>query len=540
MKILGSTSSFSKCIIEYSPLEDKKRDDSLLVEQVELFLSTLHVLDSSLFPGLFEDLDDATPKDRLSALNIPAFVFFPLLESVKEKHPEVFVQLNQHPLISNSNKSKKKSYKVKKNRRKDKKEKEKTFELYEGKESQFDKTAKAPDLTSWEIFRQYLAIVVAKCILDGDTQSYLICIGLLCQSLRKYSTLVDTFQGTEGGKSKNIKFGEQLSIPIGNMLALLFENSNRTDRPPAILSDQIENFEITNPYRSCILTSKSLQLRSSISSRIKSTRADESLGDEGGGSQGRSEDGGSAEDACSTGFGQFSDAGSAVGSTFGEQGTDTASVDADLEEMTEDELLAQALAMSLSPTVEAAEITPSSEKLKDSAECIFVPSLPVLQGATVANVPDCGKSDDSPPIVPEKNIPSISKLSALYPFTTSEFRQDSFSPESTAGAGLFAVPIMHVIVSLLVHLAASSDNYLGLDSAPLCVDPREHPIEIFAPKTIINVEGTSSAKNKSNFVSKKGNLRNLPLAFSTTVSSHPLTFQLLETGNITELALPIF
>ena len=259
------------------------------------------------------------------------------------------------------------------------------------------------------VSREVLAAVVAKSIAEGSISGYLITIALLLQTMKEEEeaikkgsndnsgkasttgvsnstipgssegrsgrsgsttselqstngrdTVIPVFVGHNNAGSMN-SFVNRIgpAIPIGNILAAIFERPEGDDE--SVASDvagasstngthnsTTSNSYIPNPFHAYLLSSRDEPAKSVAFSDVLS-------GDGGSVDESHTEDTASQAGGY---HGPFSDAGSNVGSTLAEQGTETASIAENDEDATEEELLAQALALSLrmsssSPTVNA-------------------------------------------------------------------------------------------------------------------------------------------------------------------------------------------
>ena len=292
---------------------------AILEEQIDCFLMQLEILSPESGSPLIsvDEEEDLLPRERLLAMKIPIAIFSPLLDSLKETKPALYFALKQHPIVcSSSSKGRKKVYKSKskKKREKDADRISKDERSAGGGRSSKISTAELSAEESkihprkWEIYRQYLALAVAKCIADGSLQSYLLAFYLL-------QTVVSSME-LPGGRDLT----DTLTIPIGNILGSLFDTSSSA---PSV--DNRGDFP--NPFWRCLLNVRDIQ----TTHTVPISRANVA-------SRGLMEE-------C-----QQSDAGSVAGSNMAEHGTETASVIAsEDDDITEEELLMQALALSLNP-----------------------------------------------------------------------------------------------------------------------------------------------------------------------------------------------
>jgi hypothetical protein len=307
--------------------------------------------------------------------------------------------------------------------------------------------------------RETLAAVVAKGVVEGTTSAHLISIALLLQIMKddRVSTGIYSSNNTAG------------AIPVGNVLGAIFQcpevddDDDRTSDGAGASSTQNStgsNREI-NPYLANPFHTYLLAPRDELAKSV--AYSDVSRGDMGSVDETRTEDTASQAGGGegSSGYpGPHSDAGSTTGSTRAEQGTETASVD---EEATEDELLAQALAMSMGSTaVNNGDSGVSFDinmrvKSYSSAESSSV-SAAGSSGSVLSS------AEPRSSTFSQNVYPAIQPMSTFGAMCSSEFWRSlaatsSEHPDHTGGIPV--VSVRNTIITLITIIRAGADKVLG-------------------------------------------------------------------------------
>jgi hypothetical protein len=192
--------------------------------------------------------------------------------------------------------------------------------------------------------------------------------------------------------------------------------------------------------------------------------------------------------------GPHSDAGSTTGSTRAEQGTETASVD---EEATEDELLAQALAMSMGGTAVSTGDSGVSfdqnirDKSYSSAESSSI-SAAGSSGSVLSSA-EPRTSSFTPNIDPA--VEPMSTFGAMY---SSEFWRSlgatsSEHPDHTGGIPV--VSVRNTIITLITLIRSGVDKVIGdVDSTALSsMNKSQAPINVFEQQQAQTCTSTAQA-----------------------------------------------
>eukprot|EP01038_Epipyxis_sp_PR26KG_P004035 gene4035-5772_t len=485
----------SKAKLQPSEIKSTKAsDDSFLEPHLEYFISGLENLDlvDLIYGNDDGDIENISSiaRERILNTKLPKSSFEPLLDSIKTSNPILHRTLLQLPIVSGLQKQKKKA--TRKERKKDKRdkeylrsEKEKYAQSYSKnrllKKERKDKSSglsfdtqhddrteqKSGDFDAKK-HNELLGIVVAKSIAENSMSSYLLTVALLLLENKTQDSNISQSQVLTG-------------LPVANVIACLFEPS----KPNAIDQNQESSF-IPNPYHAFISTrqlrSKSIS-NSDISKYDGGSQFDENhdtISQSGSGYHGGYH-GGAHSDAGST-------IGSTIGSTLAEIGTETASVLGD--EITEEELLAQALALSMSDNMQASnnlnsstqtfmrsvsmdnshnsaspnvsEVLNSSLINKSSVTILANETAPSLFSESVSSSNSEGVSNRVFSI-PDK-LPQLSCMTTLGPFCCKDvwsdimLQQQSVEQSNTQNSVL---SIRQIVIALLVVTGLSADRVIN-------------------------------------------------------------------------------
>jgi Ubiquitin interaction motif len=443
--------------------KERVQDDSIIEDQFDEFLSRLELLESEDYNGMDDEELDFSIKERILMIKVERTAFDPLLLLLRTTRPALYQAVLQHPLIAGQLKAtKNKSKKEKKRDRKNEinKEKEKLLSQSRMTRSQrrdknsFSSDSKGAIGTLADLRsspekrsisgRETLAAMVAKTIVEGSLSGHLVAIALLMQVMK------DERHGAS-------------AIPIGNILAGMFERpdvDDESDTSDAVGASSTQNSTgstrenpyLANPFHSYLLCPRDEPAKSVAYS-------DMSRGDVGSIDETRTEDTASqlgVGDGSGGYPGPHSDAGSTVGSTRAEQGTETASVD---EDGTEDEQLAQALAMSMRGTAVNSSIDASAAYEIN----MRVKSYSANSSAASSSGPVSFTGDRSKvPTLP--TFPKIEPLSTFGPFSSPEYWRLLSPNEYPDHLGdIPMVSLRHTVIALLTVIRAGADKVLGDD-----------------------------------------------------------------------------
>lgn len=378
---------------------------SIEEDQFECFLNRLDMLYRDVWnAGEDEEEDEVPSRERLLALRLPREAFEPFLSDIEFTRPELFNLIQTH--ISYTGKpNQKKRVKMKRQRRGEKRERARDVGNEEGSsegmgERRFVDKPSPPQL---------LACVVAKAVADNSVASYLLAVAVLLRAARG--------EGASSGMESNAP------IPVGNVIASVFEGAclKGPESPDA--------YTFHNPFRACLLSSKDEQAKSVSCSDV-------------------SEYQGTLDEASLVAL--QSDAGSTAGSMNADHGTETASIiEAEVDELTEEEMLAHAMALSLgmgsSSSSSALRLSKAAADTRDfqsvSSNDNYVNVL--------ASIPE--------------SLPDIKSLNSFTPLCESGFWSNLYCVDNASGAGLTAVPIPQTILALLMCISASIESALKED-----------------------------------------------------------------------------
>ena len=427
-------------------------------EQFDAFLSRLELLESEEYSSVAEDDDvDALARERILNIKLPNSAFEPLLAHLTPSRAPLHQALMQQSLISGQHqKVKKKS----KSDRKDKKRREREKETrsqdqlqlgkvknrkdkqlqnidFYGSNTQQISPIQLPATSAKEKYQDVIGAIVAKSIAEASVSSYLITVALLLRIMKQDNNIISS------DSSENMNCGPVTSLPVGNLIASLFEkievhefrNDPRHEYNPSV--------KVQNPFRKLLLKS----------TLTKGETVSVSFSADGGSELGESRSLLEGETASQSGYfpGAYSDAGSTVGSNLAEQGTETASVCDD--DISEEELLAQALALSMSGGSKNVNVND-----KTTSE---VGSAIVSETASIhESILNDSNLRQSLMDVPE-TLPNLHPLSTWGPFCDRYFWQTIMNIHTTEHIDLLpSLSLKQVIFALIIVVAANADNSL--------------------------------------------------------------------------------
>ena len=359
------------------------------------------------------DDDDRTWQERVLAKRISNVEN--LLLPLKETYPALYHKFIKLPLISNKYKHKKKGRNSTGGRRmRENKEVKETVESTRG----LKKRAESYDSRSERAFsatEMQLCHMVAKCISEHSLNSYLLTIICLLQ------------HDTEHADSDGIS-----SLAVGNLLAVLFEPAQAPGAEA-----------LQSPFHSL------LRLIPKHNTPAK-TPSD-------GFKYGTPEEKGQLSLASYLGH---SDVASNVGSVLAEHGTETASMEDADDDMTEEDLLAQALAMSLGEASHASEPSNTDRAVSERPES-----------------PGSVFTQDERPTEELITIPDLPPLHPLDPFAPFADVMYWKSVIGEHAAHVPSLPLEVCITALFVMLGASADAVLDVETSRA----KSTPIQLHVP-----------------------------------------------------------
>lgn len=438
--------------LKYSKIISNSKYEIILDEQFEAFLGRLELLESEEYFHIIDEEESlSTWRDKILSIKLSPTDLEPLLQPIKSSNILLYDCITQHILITGL-KSTKKSSRKEKRADKDKSFKKNPESLKNitsttninlggiSYRNHLDNNIVSDSLlasaSAREQYREIIGAFVAKTIADDTLSGYLICVTLLLHIMK------------ENGNSTNI------SLPVGNIIAALFESKE---------SNQI------NPFKNCLISSNNLK-NENISvcevSRVDGVDVQVEELDRDSASS-------ISDNFCGGGH---SDAGSTIGSTLAEIGTETASLDDtendDNDEQTEEELLAQALALSMgqSVTPQIPRVVGTSNRVAYSSsiatESICSESVVASsQGSVTSSLPDSqlpnyssnhriNNNNEIP-----SNFPDIPSLSTWGPFCNHDFWLSIINLRTTDHSDLLpSLSIRNVLFSLITVISASVDN----------------------------------------------------------------------------------
>lgn len=461
--------------------KERSQDESIVEDQFDEFLNRLELLESEDCNGMDDDDLDFSIKERILMLKLEKAVFDPLFSLIRTSRPTLYQAVLQHPIIAGQPKSNKKlSKKEKKRDRKNEMNKEKEKIVRTSKSQRREKSNFSGDGTGAfgtladlraspekraASNREMLAAMLAKTVVEGSLSGHLVAISLLIQTMKD--------ERTSGSFSSG--------IPIGNILASLFErpdgddDSDTSDVAGASSTQNNsgsarDNTYLPNPLKAFLLSARDEPAKSVAYS-------DMSRGDIGSLDETRTEDTASqlGGGEGSMGYpGPQSDAGSTAGSTRAEQGTETASVD---EEGTEDEQLAQALAMSMRGTAVNSNSNSDSTAVYDVTMPLKTFSAHSSAASSSGSVSFTG--DRCPTQTPHM-FSKVEPMSTFGPISSPEYwRVLSCNEYPDHSGDLPTMTLRHTVIALLTIVRAGADKLLGDDFSLSMLSPPTTSRSIF-------------------------------------------------------------
>lgn len=504
-------------------------DDVLLEEQFETLLQKLEFASNS-----GGDDSDTTSREKILHTKLKNSAFDAFLSSIKVTKPLLYKALKSYPLISGTYKlnrrSRSKSQKKEKGAAKEKKKTEEKNTVSDANNINYTKVDQSSSNRS-------LALATAQCIAEGSIPSALLAISVLLQNyMAFYERKLNGKGATAGGVAGNVDDVHNLnSIPVGNILGALFESRvNYDDRDHSEISvapgDGVRSStSIPNPFSAYLQSGDAGVSIGNSSLKIREKSSIAALRNESNISPSSSITAATAgrtplvfptnrfsqNDEITTIPSFLSDAGSTVSSLIADHGTEISfAMDGndneshgppDHEELTEEELLVQALAMSLDNASatgvhslsNAISLSPSSLNRLDR-------QTPVSQ---LDSYSQSGMGEDLRSVEQSLAIgpfPDIHPLSTFGPFCDMEFWKSIYPPQSSVlsaigprdssspvgGAGatystggldsgmntsLPNVPLPQVITALLVHLCGGIDVLAMPSVSPSDTTPSHAP-----------------------------------------------------------------
>jgi hypothetical protein len=348
-------------------------------------------------------------RDKLTAMKVEVSPFEDFREALKRGGFALGQSLDSIRLVKSFSRGsrRKLSRKDRKRERRDKETKELDANVGMPK---FRKDRIAVEMTfpiEQKLALERITIAVAKAIVDGDLSGYL---GVA-------SLLLEFMQGTPYSS-----VGAYL-LPVGNMIALMF------DKPES------------NPFGMYSTKPKSTQSKSFSSSDISKHETPH------------------LDDHRDPAVGYFhcaSDAGSTIGSTYAEIGTDTTSMG---DEMNEEDMLVQALALSVGGDVHKSDSSRNEEHTSSAADFHMDISLDAstLEFSAIVDI----------------DVDVKEPFSATAPFKCKEFVSAIYGGNASSRVASNLVPIRAVFVSLIVALNVSLESKLHTSDAPKSIFPTE-------------------------------------------------------------------
>ena len=397
-----------------------------------------------------EDCETFSAKDRLLNMRLPKVSFEPLMSSVKNTKPPLYRALTQLPIFTGLQRGKKKVHR--KDKRRDRKEKEaREKDLKSQSTNSSRKKVQRVDRESLDNDRtnlleptkygELLALLIAKNIAENSITDYLFTIALLLIVNKE-----DAFKNLESS-----------TIPVANLIAALFDGPVTEFKYPILnVSDgsrnEHANSMLLNPFRNYLLSTRTVRSKSftnSESSRYDICSMDENK------EETMSQTGGGGVGGGPFFVGAYSETGSTVGSTYAELGTETASVMGD--EITEEELLSQALALSMvdnaQPTPQVSNSTTLDEQPAPEESLKNVPKVSAdSTEGTKRNTFPSVKIDNSSYL---NSLPKLHPLSTFGPFCCQDFWSRVYSNSLPDQSNKLnnSLPVRHIIISLLIVIA---------------------------------------------------------------------------------------
>lgn len=384
-----------------------------------------------------EDEDDESSEqlsaaERIKSLNLPRSHFEHFFQIIKLSRPPLYRSIFQHALFNTPSKHKKrKSKRDKKRERRERKAAENSaadptskVPVQEDRGSESDSVGMVHSKSDEAIVSLVgperkrdvtVTLFVAKCIAEGSVNSILLAVLFL---IHIYNTESDI---------------DSFNLPLSGIVNALLGISSKDGKVVQTGKDSTDT-----SVRKYALTSKNLSFRADSTSEASgnSRSVDETSLIEDGISQ-----------ADSYFHSAYSETGSTIGSVTVEVGAEVASLD---YEISEDEMLAQALAMSL---------------IVDSTPKEMAPAIPVTSPVDAIKqrekLPAQANAETKPKVEdrPAKKVPS-DPMSTFGPLESPEAFDDvDFDASSN-------ISVLSVIVALLMVLSANCDRIMGNDPSP--------------------------------------------------------------------------
>ena len=327
-------------------------------EQLESFMTRQEIwLPESWIACNDDEVEEFSARDKVLSMKFPYALFEPFLNDISAARPALFAILKDSNVLEADQKWTRRAKSRRQRKQEDRFLREQHISNAFEASSSYDQHSLSSEKMSC-----LMGCVIAKAIADNTIDSYLIASYLLLNYYRKDKSFV---------------------LPVSNLLASLFEGS------PSNSGDFIQNSTAFNPFRGSIMSvkeddAKSISCRNEVSECVGT--ADESIA------------------------GLQSDAGSTIESNNADIGTETASVvEAEMEELTEDEMLAHALAMSMSESSVPRNRFASAVSQSTTSKSAFFSFYPCLETSfwQQLSVGDCGDGNQS------SMIPTLHAATAL-------------------------------------------------------------------------------------------------------------------------------
>lgn len=448
-------------------------EDNPIEEQLEAFLVANKL---EHFVSVDDD-GDLSLRDKILGLKLTTNAIEDLLQQTKEKRPYLYNELSQHPSLLGIVKTKSKNKKVPptKKEQKDSTDSPKTKrgrkgDEFKGFEVSFEDQDATPNI------QQSLSLIVAKCIAEGNMQSYLIAISCL---MNAFVTSLEKSKG-KAGDSHVVDDMSVLLLPVGSLISSLFDfkgaghaEESEGDQHDSVKSP-IPGLSIPNPFQHFVKQKVVRQEMSESSPTCDVSSSQDTVNRDGKYT-------GDDSSVLPTFVVANSDAASTVSSLLADHGTETASLTdiVEGEEMTEEELLAQALAMSLGENTSATGVQSLCNEISLSPSSLsrLDRQSPVSQLDSYS-ASGMGEDRSLETIITFGPFADLNPLSTFGPFCDIEYWKFLFSnhpsetlsmPNITSGdsvnSSLFgslsfssgSVPVQCIIMALMINLCGSID-----------------------------------------------------------------------------------
>ena len=482
-------------------------------------------------------------RDKILSLKFGESPFDSFLTYVRDIRPPLHRALSHHPLVTAKHKPKRKVNIKSRLARREKRDRpslesdtcsttrgfKRKFDVYDI-DSDASQHARE-DVSDTTRRAQLLGAMVAKGVVEGSLQGQLVIISVLMYELLS-------------SEDKGVELSADAALPVGNVLAALFETNASISDLPRIRTASEELFDggqtetmpklclaQCNPFRSNLRMSR-LSSTFSVSAQHASVTSRDAAS--------------VSTDERQSEMGSL-DAPSNVGSLQAEMGTETASVtdtildndregdggDEVEEEEDDDELLAQALAMSMGSEAVASMTSHSQTHTITSA------NLPALSESSLSRLPDKRTRIPSPTSQTEsvherafdatalRALSDVHPLSTFGPFCHADYWR-AVRLEAPVAGSLAGVSVENTITALLVNIAASVDvAYEGATSAATLSD-RSMSRPSHAARTMLHSLGIAAAGEGMEGADRAATLADIPLTRATPLTLHPVTFLVLE------------